>query len=150
MPAIQFFTEKPTNVFDEIMPLLVEHFCETYSPVHEKLMMKPDFDTYERLEKVNAYKLFTARNVYGELVGYAGFYFRRHPHADVMTALTDLIYVKKEHRGVGHEFIQFCEEQLKKDGAGLITQSVRPTLDFSSMLTRNGYQLEETVYSKKL
>lgn len=151
MVQIGFNTELTSNVFDEAIPLMMAHLKEIYNL--DQLNVSPkDLEIYSYMEQNNAYKLFTARTVYGELVGYAGFFLRPHPHTSIMHANQDLICLREDFRGTGQgaEFIKFCEDQLRSHGATEIYQAVTPKADFSRLLLRTGYQVKETIYSKKL
>lgn len=147
---IAFHRENTTKLFDEIMPLFEQHFAEIYTPDYPDFEIKPDFGLYEYLEKKDVYRAFTVRTVHGKLVGYAGFFLKDHPHTGVKQATQDLCFIAPEFRGNGEAFFAFCEEQLSEAGAQVILQMVTPHLDFSSMLKRNGYRLQETVYAKRL
>ena len=147
---IAFHRESPNRLFDEIMPLFEQHFAEIYAPDYPDFEIKPDFALYQYLEDKNAYRAFTVRTVHGKLVGYAGFFLRPHPHTGVNQATQDLTFIAPEFRGNGQAFFAFCEDQLREAGAQVVIQFVTPHLDFSSMLKRNGYRLQETAYAKRL
>lgn len=150
MTDISFHSEQPSELFDEIMPLFEKHFAEILSPDYPDFKITPDYDLYKLLEQHGAYRAFTVRTVHSKLVGYAGFFTRKHPHTGIQTATQDLVYISPEFRGIGQGFFEFIAEQLKTHGMQMIVQTVTPHLDFSSMLLRSGYRLQETNYSKRL
>ena len=110
-----------------------------------------DVSSYNKLCTIGMLKIFTIRNVYGKLIGYASFFLNEHLHNKGMVqASQDAIFILKEYRGHGGKFIDYCDQELKKDGAMLVRHFVKPHIDFGPILLRKGYQHAETVFTKRL
>jgi GNAT superfamily N-acetyltransferase len=94
--------------------------------------------------------MFTVRNE-GELVGYAGFFVNQSLHVkSIIVASCDLIYMKPEYRGWGHNLIEFANYYLKSSGATLVYHTVTDKFDYSKTLTRQGFKQNERIFAKKL
>lgn len=97
-------------------------------------------------------RVYSARS--GEknlLVGYAVFFVRHNMHyADSLQATQDILFVQKEFRGRGGEFIAWCDYQLKKEGVQAVYQHVKAKHNFGKLLERMGYELVDLIYTKRL
>ena len=114
--------------------------------------LDPNWDLYEVMDANGSYHLFTAR-VDGVVVGYAGFFLKRHIHYDLIQAAQDIIYFTPSARGFdSYRFISYCDEQLAKLGAESVYHFVKadPKLDFSPLLRRLGYKHYEQVFHRPL
>lgn len=115
------------------------------------IALDPDFDKYAKLEKLQSLLVFTARQDSGELIGYATFIIGHHIHyKNSKQASQDLLFFARPYRGYSVSFIPFCDEQLKQAGIDVVRHSVSTRNDFSKLLIRNGYQLDEFIYSRRL
>jgi len=134
----------------QAMPLFNEHHQEV--GVFKETKLDPDFDKYLTLEKAGIIRFYTAReDVAGALVGYSCFFVNNHMHHMSSTqAIQDLIFITKLHRGFGHKFISWCSEQLFKEGCEIVYQTVKASHNFGSILERQGYELVDLVYARRL
>jgi GNAT superfamily N-acetyltransferase len=147
--AYTYDVESVHEVAAEAGPLLEAHYREV-AHYQDKVALAPIWEQYKQLERKGDFILMCARKD-GELVGYAGWFVRMHPHyAGCMIGANDVIYLKPEHRRgrVGLRLITESEYLLKVLGVDRVTWHVKPSLDWSPILKRLGYQLEEMVYGK--
>jgi len=143
--AIENFTEK---VISELKELVVAHW-EEVGPFQFEFVV--DWEKYRNFDRLGASMLITAR-VDGDLVGYAIYLIDTHTHfATTVFAQQDALYIKPAHRqhGAGGGLVKFSEESLAPL-CDTIIQGVLPTLDFSDMLTAQGYEPLENLYIKNL
>jgi len=148
--AHHFAHERVSEAFcKEVLPLIICHFNET---AHFKdIALKPDFEHYITLDQLGFVRLFTARELLGELIGYGVFFVRDNIHYQgSLQATQDLLYIKPSHRGFAFHFITYCDEQLADEGVEVIYQHVPTCNDYASrLLTPQGYEILEHVYVKR-
>lgn len=86
------------------------------------------------------------------LVGYALFFVRSNPHyKSSVQAVQDVIYLAPGVRGgTGYKFIAWCDAQLAAEGVQAVYQHVKAAHDFGRLLERQGYELVDFIYAKRL
>lgn len=110
-----------------------------------------DWATYFKMQDGGMLRMFTAREQDGTLVGYAVFIVRYNPHyADSLTALQDVIFIDPGKRGFGKKFIEWCDEQLRKEEVQLVVHHVKAAHNFGQMLESIGYELIDLMYGRRL
>lgn len=129
---------------------LSDIFVRHYNDIIGDGRFRLDLSQYLSQEESGHHYMFGAYR--GEsCLGYASFFIAdRHHHNEGKYAFQDAIYILPEHRGFGLKFIKYCEKELKESGVNVIFQYVRPSFDFSNLLTRMGYGVEEVCFSKRL
>lgn len=142
--------ESMATCWSEIKVNFDEHWKEVCC-YQEKVKPGVDEEAYRQAEKALRLLIMTAREG-GELVGYATFFVASHMHHKKhMVAYSDMIYVQiGRRRGtrIGLELIEESEKELWKFGVDRIIWGVKSAIDWSPILTRKGYILEERLYSK--
>lgn len=135
-------------MFDEALPLFKKHWLDFgYFKDPE---FNPDKDRYIKIEQAGSYSFFTARKN-SDLVGYNGFVKSRSLHnPKSLHAIQDVIYIDKNHRGFGYEFMKFCDSSLKLEAVNVIYQATKVKRSFGKILERQGYELIDHVYGRKL
>ena len=138
------------KLFDDMAPLWVEHWSEIIGDPGEPL--KPNLDQYVALEAAGVLRAFTARDEDDdELVGYAVYFVTHSVHStELLRAVSDAVFILRERRGFGGEFLKWTEGQLAAEGVGVIGQHVRATHNFGPMLERMGYELVELIYQRRM
>jgi len=146
---VRFKRERFVDVIDEAIPLLEDHFLEIEK--QSDFMLNIDKDAYAALDDADVIRLFTVRDVEGKLAGYALFFVHNSLHyKNYKHALQDVLYVKPEYRGFGYMFIDRCDRELKSEGVQMVMHAVSTKCDFSKTLTRLGYELQDTLYARRL
>lgn len=135
----------------EIEPLLKAHYDEVCSPqFKDVLKLKPDWNAYLLMQMTDRLKVYVARDE-GVAIGYWAFIVGPNPHyMDVTMALGDVLFVHPQYRGIGREFMPWCLEQLKNEGAQFVTCYVKKAHDFSPFLERLGFEQLEMQFIKRL
>lgn len=88
----------------------------------------------------------------GRLVGYALYFVRANPHyKSSVQAVQDVIYLDPSVRGgTGYKFIAWCDAQLASEGVQAVYHHVKAKHDFGKLLERQGYELVDYIYAKRL
>ena len=132
----------------DITPLLESYRREV--GYFTNLKLDPGFERYEQLEKLGALRAYTAR-LDGKLIGFCLFLFYPYLHfKNDIFALHDILYIMPKHRGFGYEFLKWCNERLKEDGASIIMYSVSLNFNYGSLLKRLDFKLSDHLYSKEI
>lgn len=145
---MRFSCETYDDVIEEIKPLLEEHYEEIAK--YKDIPLVPDWSTYRKLEQVGVLKIFTCRQD-DRLIGYGIYFIKPHLHySTCLVAQQDILFITKGHRGTGFRFINWCDEQLKSLGVNLTVQHIKASHNFGAMLERQGYELMDLIYTKRL
>ena len=146
---MKYAIERYAEVRPQIEPLLYEHYLEISK--YKDIPLMPDWATYELMDKVGILKIFTCRDEIGNLIGYGIYLLKNHLHySTCMVAYQDILFIRKENRGSGRKFIQWCDEELKKMGAQMTVQHVKATHNFGPILELMGYELMDHIYTRRL
>lgn len=146
---VSFQREQYAHAVDEIRPLAARHSAEVQSHGHA---LRLNDAMYHALEKAGALWLFTARSAQG-LIGYSAYIVSPSMHYEqVLQATNDSVYVAPSYRstGTGTGLINHAEHELEAGGVGIIYQTVKAAHDWSKVLQRRGYTLDEVVFCKHL
>jgi hypothetical protein len=149
---ILFGKEKLTHeLVSELIPLLVRHWDEISDPIfREGTNLEPDWAFYTRCSEREELVVYTVRS-HGALVGYWFLFLSKHPHYRSATLATgDIIYIAKDARGIGRNFIHWCGEQLRGSGVNYMSCGVNAKHNFSKLLEREGFHLLEYNFVKRL
>lgn len=149
--GLHFNQEGLAVVVNDVEPLLREHYDES-STDKAVLPLDPDWPHYYVLEEMGMLKVFTVRSG-GELVGYAAFFVWPHHHSrKVKIAVCDVIFLRPSYRiGAGVcRFLRFIEQRLAACHVKKTMFTVKTHVDWSPLLERVGYRLEEVGFTKVL
>ena len=142
------FQRENTSVYEEMKPLLEMHYKEIAH--YQDIPLEPDVSLYEKIEEQGNLRLYTVRQE-GELIGYSIYFLKHNLHyKSSLQANQDIVFIRKDMRGQGREFLAWCDEQLKNDGVGVVYHHVKAAHNFGPMLERQGYELIDLIYGKRL
>lgn len=144
---MEYAIEKLTSNFDQIEPLLALHWAEIANN-RDVVKLNPDWEKYAKIDASGLVTFFTVRDG-GRLVGYSLFItFPLLHYKDVITATNDIIFLLPEYRKgtCGTRLIKMCHDELMKSGVDKILWHVKPHSDWSPILERMGYKLEEKIF----
>jgi hypothetical protein len=137
------------DVIPELKKLIPAHY-EEVSRDHD-IPLNPDWDKYMQLQDNGCVRVFTARDEFGELIGYNVFFVHKNLHyQSSVQASQDVIYIDKEKRGFGRRFIDWCDVQLGAEGVQKVYHHVKAKHNFGPMLEKLGYELADLVYARRL
>lgn len=142
------FQQEDTSVYEEMKPLTVLHYEEIAH--YKDIPLEPDLEMYHRIEEQGCLRLYTVREE-GELIGYSIFFLKENPHyKSSLQANQDIVFIRKDKRGQGREFLAWCDDQLKSDGVDVVYHHVKAAHNFGPLLERQGYNLVDLIYGKRL
>lgn len=140
----------------ESLDLFLEEGMDLMQKTHQEISERPDIfefdpnlDLYEKLHKKGVFEIHTVRDD-GKLIGYSLWFLSTHPHhKKSLTASSDILFLAPQSRKgmLGSKFIKWSIEEVKKRKPQRIILHVKPSLDFSPILERNGAHFFEKVYS---
>lgn len=147
---IELKVESIQSVINEGAGLIDDHWDEV--AFHkDKVPVEPNWEAFKDIESKNSLFVMVARDE-GKLVGYAVFILHYLMHyKSCFAASNDAIFVAKEYRKkglLGLRLIKTCEKELKKAGVHRIFWHVKPTNDWTPILKRMGYSVEDTIMGK--
>lgn len=139
------------DVRGRIESLLAAHWQEVAK--HKTAApLRPHWDVYIQAERLNRLIVVIAE-VGEKLVGYNAYLLNpllhNYPH---IIASNDVIYLDPEYRRgtLAARMIATGETEARRLGASIVAMHVKPSHDFSNMLTRLGYSEFETIYTKEV
>lgn len=145
---MRFSCEEYEDVADDIKPLLEEHYDEIAK--YKDIPLAPDWTAYRELCRAGIVKIFTCRQD-DRLIGYGIYFIKPHLHyITCLVAQQDILFITKGYRGTGFRFINWCDEQLKALGVQMTVHHVKASHNFGPMLERQGYELMDLIYTKRL
>ena len=147
--AYTYNIERIDEARPELDALLIEHYREI-ALYQDKVPLAPNWASYYAMERAAQLVLVSARKE-GVLVGYAAWLLKDHLHYQGhLVAMNDVIFLAKEHRRgrTGLRLIDESEYLLKVLGVDRIMWHIKPSNDWSPILKRKGYQVEEFVLGK--
>lgn len=145
-----FQREQVAQTAQEVKPLLERHWAVIAA--YKDIALNPDWEMYLGAEAKGLLRVYTIRHE-GQLVGYQVFFVRSNPHyKQSLQAVQDILWLDPEHRSptLGVRFIDWCDEQLTREGCQLVYQHVKCKHDFSPILKYLGYEQIETVWCRRL
>lgn len=142
--------ENCARFMPDMGPLLERHWREV-ALYQKEVALAPDLDRYRYLEKIGKLVVLAARDE-GRLVGYSVFLLNNHLHYKTcLVASNDVIFLEKEHRSsssVGIRLVKESERVLVGLRVNRLTWHIKPGNDWSAILKRLGYELEESIMGK--
>ncbi len=145
-----FTEELVSELWDELMPLLKDHWREIAH--YQDIPLDPDIAAYEAVEEQAMLRCYTARED-DKLIGYAVFFVRRGMHyRGSLQAIQDVLFLLPEYRhgSIGVALIQYSERQLAAEGVQAVYHHCKTTNQVGRLLVRLGYELIDEVYGKRL
>lgn len=139
------------SVMDDVEPLLKEHYQEL--TLHkDRIKLAPDWATYMSMEEQGGLVIFTARDQ-GALAGYSAFFVYWHPHyRETRVAQNDVLFLRKDYRkgSTGIRLIRYSEDRLRHLGVDKLVWHVKQSNNFTPILQRMGYGVEDIMVGKIL
>lgn len=149
-PVITYQVERAAELWDEIRPLLIRHWEEI---AHFKdIPLNPSVDAYARLEAAGVLRCYTVR-LAGALIGYLVATVVPSLHySGSLQAHQDVLFLLPEHRRgrIGLHLLRFAEKALREEGVQVLHQHVKVAHDFGPLLERDGYELVDKIYAKRI
>lgn len=136
-------------IFADLLPLLIKHYKEIAH--YPDIELVPDWGTYAQLEQNGVLRVYTLRDDESNLIGYGIFFVKQNLHySNSLQAVQDILFVEPKKRGIGLAFMKWCDKQLKTEGVQVVYHHVKKSHNFGQMLERQGYELVDFIYGKRL
>lgn len=148
---MQFRREQIINLIPELLPLLEKHYLEIAH--YQDIALKPDWDTYRKIEEANLLRCFTVRDDLDVLIGYCFFFIKKNIHySDSLQASQDVLFLHPDYRKnhIGSKFLEWCDDQLRDEGIQVVYHHVKEAHNFGKLLERLDYKLVDLIYSRRL
>jgi GNAT superfamily N-acetyltransferase len=146
---ITFAHGKLEDIRDEAQLLINEHYKEV-GAYQDDLEIDVDWEKYIALEKLGAMVAFVARDD-EILFGYAVFSLSHPMHYKTIKAATNsALFVSKPYRKgrLAIRFMKDIERRFINNGIDKITWYCKATNDFSPILKKMGYKLEDIAMTR--
>lgn len=134
----------------QLEELLERHYLEI---AHFKdIALDIEWDVYEQAEEAGNLRCFSAR-ADGALIGYVAYLVRHNPHyRGSLQAVQDVIFIAPERRGLfaGSRLIAYADLCLAAEGVQVVYHHAKAAFPMDSILKRNGYELVDTLWARRL
>lgn len=151
-----FNLENLKDCQDEIKPILRHEHWEEVGH-YKDIPIDMQWDKYALIQDMGKLRCYTIREFVNEehretiLQGYAFFIVDKHLHyKNTLVANQDILYVRKPFRGIGREFLSWCDQQLKVEGVTTVTHHAKPWFNYGSLFEKLGYEKAETIWARRL
>ena len=152
----QYCLENVKDCMNEVIPILEgEHWPEVGH--YKDIPIDMQWESYFQLQEMGKLRCFIIRDFLNEehsesiVMGYAFYIVGNHLHyKNTKVASQDILYIRRQFRGIGRDFINYCDGELKKEGVVTVTQHIKPWFDWGSMAEEIGYEKAETIFSRRL
>ncbi len=148
--GVTFQAEDWQSHWDEMEPLFRAHWEEI--ALYKDIPLEPDRAYYEAMQTAGHLRVYSARDG-GTLIGYAVFKVGGNAHyKSTLYASQDILFISPTHRRgrLGYRFIEWCDRQLQAEGVQVVLQHVKRDFNFGPLLERQGYELMDHIYAKRL
>lgn len=148
---MKFGREKAHQFIQEALDLFSTHWGEVGH--YRDIPLEIDFEMYNKMEDAGVLRIYSARDDENQIIGYSFYLIKNNAHyKSSLQASQDIIFIHPEKRGFGKEFINWCDDELRKEGVQVVYHHVKAKkeLNFGPMLQRLGYELIDEIYGKRL
>lgn len=145
---MEFQREHVLILIEEGRELMREHWDEITA--YKDIPLGIDEEKYSKFEELGAMRAYSVRED-DVLIGYAVFFVQYNPHyKGSLQATQDVVFIRKDKRGFGKEFLAWCDKQLEDEGVQVVYHHIKTKHNWGAMLEQMGYQLTELIYSRRL
>lgn len=150
-PATDYRLECVTSCREDgVEALLAAHWHEIAH--YPDIALDVDWQRYDAAESAGHLRVFTARQA-GKIVGYAVYFVNTNAHyKGSLQATQDVLFVHPDHRNtrVGYKLIAIADRHLAFEGVQVVYQHSKIAHPIGSILQRQGYELIDQIYGKRL
>lgn len=146
-----YSVESPFDVLDELLVLTKKTWDEV-DQRDGKIKYEPDLDAYQKLHDAGMLRLYTIRKEEDrKMIGYVIFLVQPALHCKgTFQAVSDVMYIEPEHRGLGTTLLTLAQEDMKQEGVKWFTWTVKAGTDNGKLAERIGCEHYENVYQRIL
>lgn len=145
---LTFAIERFADVYDELRPLLLQHYMEISTHVLHGVPLAPQVREYARREAAGQLMMLIGREQ-GKIVAYLVAFVGPGLHYETcLTAIVDIFYVQPTRRGAlaGVKLLERAKQEWKRRGVQRAAAGAKLAHDASSLLKRCGFAPVETMH----
>lgn len=149
---ITFAIESFRQVYDELKPLLVEHYAEISTHAQHDVPLEPMLSLYHAREADGSLVTFIGRQR-GQIVAYLLCFIAPGLHyASCLTCSPDIFYVRPDMRKgrAGLQMFRFVEAELRRRGVQRWAVGTKLAHDASALFRRLNFEPVEVTFEKWL
>ena len=141
--------EPLSDIRDELEPLIKKVWDEVDSRA-KFLDQEVDMNFYLEAEAAGMCRVYTIRDK-GNLIGFSVNMIQPIPHCKgKFCSVIDGIYIEPEYRGIGKDFINIIDEDLKDIGVTYSVFALKEWDEKENLVEALGYKHYESMYRKVL
>lgn len=147
-----FSVERFQDVYDELLPLLHEHYDEISLHKKKGYALKPAVSLYRAMQDADQLVMMIGR-LNGLIVAYFVVFVRPSIHyADCLEGIGDIFYCRPDRRGaaIGLQLFEATERELKRRGVNLFMAGEKLAFPATALFTRRGFEPIERKFAKWL
>ena len=147
-----FTVERFQDVYDELLPLLHQHYDEISLHKLQGYDLKPAVSLYRAMQDMDQLMMMIGR-LEGRIVAYFVAFVRPSIHyTDCMEAAGDIFYVEPSMRGLMHGLALFdaAEQELKRRGVKCFMAGEKLAYPAGPLFERRGFEPIERKWCKWL
>lgn len=149
--SVRYAEEGFEETAREARPLIQAH-AEEVGLTEMPLPFDPAWEMYNTLEQAGMMRWYTMRDgkgVGGEMLGYALWFLTPAlVFAGVMMAANEAIYIRPGQRYHAAAFMRFCELELRRAGARMLTYTMWDDRQSARLLERAGFTKRQATWWK--
>lgn len=140
------FKEENLNTHWGVFKMLGEMAYIEVEETKLEEILTPDKELYLLLNETNSIRYYEV--VYEhEIVGFASFFVNPSlHHRGKFNAVSDVVYVKPEHRGCGMDFINYIKDELKNEGVDMFSITFKTKHTSDKVVKKCNLSFPETTY----
>ncbi|ABO54192.1 GCN5-like N-acetyltransferase [Burkholderia multivorans] len=149
---ITFSIEQFSDVYNELLPLLAEHYNEISTHVDHGVPLDPLVEVYRARQADGSLMMVIGREE-GKIVSYLVCFIAPGLHyRSCLTCSPDIFYVEPSRRGasIGVRMFRFVEKELKRRGVQRWAVGSKVKHDASPLFRFLDFEPVETTYEKWL
>lgn len=147
-----FTVERFQDVYDELFPLLHEHYDEISLHKKKGYPLVPAVSLYRAMQDADQLVMMIGR-LQGKIVAYFVVFVRPSIHYQTcLEAIGDIFFVEQSRRGaaIGLQLFEATERELKRRGVNLFMAGEKLAFPATALFKRRGFEPIETKHAKWL
>jgi GNAT superfamily N-acetyltransferase len=147
-----FSVERFHDVYDELLPLLHEHYDEISLHKHRGYDLKPNVTLYKAMQDADQLTMMIGR-LDGKIVAYFVVFVRPSIHyGECLEGVGDIFFCKPDRRGamIGLQLFEATENELKRRGVHLFMAGEKILFPARALFERRGFEEIERKHAKWL
>lgn len=144
-----FVVERFQDVYDELRPLLSQHYDEISIHKRKGYALKPNVELYRAMQDADQLMMVIGR-LDGQIVAYFVVFVRPSIHyQDCLEGIGDIFYVQPSRRGVliGLQLFEATERELRRRGVHLFMAGEKIEFPATALFERRHFEPVERKYA---